>query len=121
MTTQLPQVKWAIATVSLGKHPSHTLERKLAAASEHGFQGIELVHADLMSHAQKNNLTPIQSAAKIKELCQSSGLEVLSLNPLKNFEGNLDLSLQQRLDNAKKWIELAIAAGSKTVQVLPSF
>lgn len=43
--------KWAIASVSLGKHPSHTLERKLATASREAFQAIQLVYADLFAHA----------------------------------------------------------------------
>lgn len=118
---QLPMIKWAIATISLGKHQSHTLERKLVAAAKHGFQGIELVHSDLLSHAEVNGLSPQESARNIRELCKSLGLEILSLNPLKNFEGNVELSLQRRLENARLWIELAIAAGSSIVQVPSQF
>lgn len=113
--------RWAVASVSLGKHPSHTLERKIQAAADHGFAGIELVHAELLAHAQSNQLTPIQSAEKVKSLCTSLGLEVLTLNPLKNFEGNLNVPLQQRLDAAREWMELAVAAGTSIVQMPSQF
>ena len=45
--------KLTIATVSLGWHPSHKLDRKIEAAAAHGFTGIELVHSDLVKVAQE--------------------------------------------------------------------
>ncbi|KAF4840809.1 3-dehydroshikimate dehydratase [Colletotrichum siamense] len=120
MMSKLPfRNKWAIATVSLGKHSSHTLERKIEAAAGCGFSGIELVHADLLHHATSNGLSPLESARHIKNLCMSRNLEILSLNPLKNFEGNLSTPLEERLHVASDWINLAVAAGAKFVQ-LPS-
>ncbi|KAF3810944.1 hypothetical protein GCG54_00003122 [Colletotrichum gloeosporioides] len=113
--------KWAIATVSLGKHPSHTLERKIEAAASYGFSGIGLVHADLLHHATSNGLSPLESAEQIKNLCTSRNLEILSLNPLKNFEGNLSTPLEERLHVASDWINLAVAAGAKFVQVPSQF
>jgi 4-hydroxyphenylpyruvate dioxygenase len=121
MTSTLPRLKWAVATVSLGRHPSHTLERKLASAAKHGFQGIELVHAELLAHARANGLTPIQSAQLVNKLCRQHGLEILSLNPLKNFEGNVNTSLQERLETAQEWIDLASAVGTRIIQMPSQF
>ncbi|KAI8167150.1 hypothetical protein K4K49_008036 [Colletotrichum sp. SAR 10_70] len=122
MMSKLPfRNKWAIATVSLGKHSSHTLERKIEAAAGCGFSGIELVHADLLHHATSNGLSPLESARHIKNLCMSRKLEILSLNPLKNFEGNLSTPLEERLRVASDWINLAVAAGANFVQVPSQF
>ncbi|KAK7432014.1 hypothetical protein QQZ08_001304 [Neonectria magnoliae] len=115
------QNKWAISTVSLGKHPSHTLERKLVAAAKEGFKGIELVYSDVLGHAKSNGLSPIESAELIKTLCGTMQLEVLSLGPLKNFEGNLTVPLSQRLEMASEWIRVASAAGTKIMQVPSQF
>lgn len=114
-------VKWAVASVSLGKHSSHTLERKIKAVHDNGLRGIELVHGDLLAHAQQHNQSPAISALQIKELCASLSVEILSLNPLKNFEGNLSLSLQSRLEAAQEWVDLAVAVGTKIVQVPSQF
>lgn len=113
--------KWAIATVSLGKHPSHTLERKIKAAHENGFQGLELVYADLQNHSKDHGQSPIVSAAQIKDLCASLSMEILTLNPLKNFEGNLKTSLQSRLASAQEWIDLAVAVDTKIIQMPSQF
>ncbi|KAH0434894.1 4-hydroxyphenylpyruvate [Colletotrichum camelliae] len=114
--------KWAIATVSLGKHPSHTLERKIEAAASCGFSGIELVHADLLNHATSNGgASPLESARKIRDICKSRNIEILSLNSLKNFEGKLNTPLEERLRVASDWINLAVAANAKFVQVPSQF
>jgi hypothetical protein len=38
--------KLAIATTSLGQHPSHALEHKITVAARAGYQGIEVVLSD---------------------------------------------------------------------------
>ena len=98
----------AIATVSLGQHPSHTLPSKIAAASHNGFSGLEIVYNDLANYAaSKQPKITIQSAAEeIAALCTSHKLTVLSLNPFKNFEGHSS-PLSERLDSARQWIEIA--------------
>ncbi|CAK5268070.1 unnamed protein product, partial [Mycena citricolor] len=121
MAAPSPNIKWAVATVSLGKHASHTLDRKLAAAAKFGFQGIELVYADLMGYAAQNQLPPLQAAEQIGALCKQLGLQILSLNPLKNFEGNLTVPLTERLAQAAEWVDLAAAAGAHSVQVPSQF
>lgn len=121
MTTKDKPIKWAVSTVSLGKHQNHTLARKFAAAAEARFQGLELVHADLLKHAKIRDLTPIEAADEIKRLSKEHGLTILSLNPLKNFEGHAHTPLQQRLDTAREWFDLAIAVGTGIVQMPSQF
>jgi 4-hydroxyphenylpyruvate dioxygenase len=48
-------------------------------------------------------------------------IDILTLNPLKHFEGNLSLPLQSRLESASQWIELTTALGTKIVQVPSQF
>ncbi|KAH8894589.1 putative 4-hydroxyphenylpyruvate dioxygenase [Thozetella sp. PMI_491] len=120
MATNLKN-KWAVATVSLGKHASHTLEHKIAAVRENGFHGIELVHAELLAHASQHDQSPVASAAQIKALCAKHSVEILSLNPLKNFEGNLESSLEDRLSAAREWVDLAVALGTRYVQMPSQF
>ncbi|EXK35664.1 hypothetical protein FOMG_08877 [Fusarium oxysporum f. sp. melonis 26406] len=117
MTRYPDSNKWAGTSVSLGKHPLQALERKLSAASDHGFYGVELVHSDFLSHAKSNSFTPIQSGQKVQSVCKELSIEVLGLEPLKNFEGNIGIPLSKRLDTAKEWIELAMAAGTTVIQM----
>ncbi|KAI0467254.1 putative 4-hydroxyphenylpyruvate dioxygenase [Xylaria cf. heliscus] len=113
--------KIAVATVSLGRHSSHTLDRKIQAVAKYGFHGIELVHADLVNHAQAKNLPLIEAAHEVNTLCKAAGVEVLTLNPLKHFEGNLLEPLEFRLKTAQEWVELAVAAGAGIVQMPSQF
>lgn len=114
-------VKWAVATVSLGKHPSHTIERKFKAARQNGFEGVEVVWADLESHARLNSQSTKVSAQQIKECAAENGLTILTLNPLKWFEGNLNTPFDERLAQAKEWIELASLMGTSIIQMPSQF
>ncbi|GAP82499.1 putative 4-hydroxyphenylpyruvate dioxygenase [Rosellinia necatrix] len=113
--------KIAVATVSLGRHSSHTLERKIQAVAKYGFHGIELAHADLVHHAQAKNLSLVETAHEVNALCKAAGVEVLTLSPLKHFEGNLLDPLEPRLETAQEWVELAVAAGAGIVQMPSQF
>lgn len=112
----------AIATVSLGQHPSHTLPSKIAAASHNGFSGLEIVYNDLANYAaSKQPKITIQSAAEeIAALCTSHKLTVLSLNPFKNFEGHSS-PLSERLDSARQWIEIASLLKAQHLQIPSQF
>ena len=113
--------KLAVATVSLGRHKSHVLERKAQAAKDCGFDGIELVYADLHGHAVEHSQTLLQSARQVRDLCASRNLEILSINPFKNYEGNLDKSLEIRLAEAQGWIDIAVALGNAMIQMPSQF
>ncbi|KAJ6014621.1 hypothetical protein N7540_009212 [Penicillium herquei] len=98
--------KLAIASVSLGQHPSHSLDRKILAASQAGFQGIEIVFSDLDFYSKSNNTSILEGADKVKALCNQKGLEIISLAPFENYEGDRS-PLNDRLQKASLWIEVA--------------
>lgn len=107
----------AIASVSLGWHEAHTLERKLQAASRAGMKGIELVWSDLQRFAASHSLSTFDAAVEVKQICQREGLTILVLCPFENFEGMLDPPLEKRLEVAKHWIDIARAAGTSIIQI----
>ncbi|EXK78810.1 hypothetical protein FOQG_16539 [Fusarium oxysporum f. sp. raphani 54005] len=75
----------------------------------------------VVSHAKPNNFTPIQSGQKVQSVFKELSIEMLGLDPLKNFEGNIGIPLSKRLDTAKEWIELAMAAGTTVIQMPSPF
>ena len=98
--------KLGIATVSLGWHPSHTLERKLESIAKQGYLGVEIYHPDLVSFAEENSLTHLQAASKIGALCKDRSLAIIALQPLFDFAGVLT-PLETRLENAREYVRLA--------------
>lgn len=110
----------AIATVSLGLHPSHTLPEKISAAASNGFSGIEIVYADLETYSDSQGVSMKAGAVSVKELCSTNNITILSLNPFKNFEGHSS-PLETRLTTAREWIELARILGAKYLQVPSQF
>ncbi|KAK2596455.1 hypothetical protein N8I77_013345 [Diaporthe amygdali] len=113
--------KWAVASVSLGKHPSHSLERKLQAAKDNNFSGIELVYNDLLVHAASHNQSSGAYAVQIKKFCHDLSLNILTLNLFKNFEGNYNIPLQERLTIAEEWFEVAVVVGTSIIQMPSQF
>lgn len=112
--------KLAIATVSLGWHPSHKLDRKLEAAAAHGFAGVEMVHSDLVKFAEETNMPVITAASYIKSLCSRLNLVIVTLCPFENFEGHSS-PLSSRLAVAQEWINIARALGTNIIQVPSAF
>lgn len=112
--------KRAISTSSLGLHPSHSLDRKIHAAASHGFEGIEIVHADLKGYSASQNLHIMSDADQIRQLCREKGLEILSLCPFENFEGH-NSPLEGRLNVAADWIKIARILGATYLQVPAQF
>lgn len=108
--------KIAIATVSLGWHPSHTLEWKLDSAARQGFEGVEIYYPDLELMAKQQNLSLLEAARKVAGLCIQRRLTVVALQPMFDFPGLLT-PLEERLDAAQEYIEIARALGSNTIQV----
>ncbi|KIW94786.1 uncharacterized protein Z519_04763 [Cladophialophora bantiana CBS 173.52] len=105
-----------IATVSLGWHPSHTLERKLDAISKQGYEGVEIYHPDLVTLAEQHSLTHLEAASKIGNICRDRDISIVALQPLFNFAGMLT-PLEARLESAREYISLARAMGTKMIQV----
>lgn len=108
--------KTSIATISLGWHPSHTLERKIIAAASSGFQGVEIFIADLDSFAESHRLVRLEAAHQIKKLCHKAHLQIVSLASFQNFEGERS-SLDARLEKAAEWVGLVHALGTDIIQI----
>ena len=120
----------AIATMSLGKPGLHSLETKLRAASAMGFQGIELFWDDLEAFAQdknedqgghvgKNDL--LEAARKIKRLCIALNLEIISLQPFRDYDGLRNPTLHRhRLTEFRNWLLIAQELHTKVIGVPPT-
>lgn len=112
--------KLAIATPSLGQHPSHSLDRKILAAAKAGFNGLEIVFSHLDDYCQKNGLSIQDGARKIKALCDAKNVEALSVAPFENFEGDRS-PLKERLQTASLWIEVARILQAPYLQIPSHF
>lgn len=112
----------AITTSSLGLHPSHSLPEKIYAAASASFSAIEIVYKELEDYAlsQEPELSISDAAQVIAKLCSSVNLGVLSLNPFKNFEGH-NSPLEDRLESARNWLEIAAGLGANYLQVPSQF
>lgn len=124
--------KPAIATVSLGAAALHSLPAKIDAAANNGKQGLELFHDDLAQYAKalrSQSTAPartdrefeIDAAHAIRDLCAARGLQVLALQPFRNYEGLLDPAQHaERLDELKHWVDLTRALGDSLFILIPS-
>lgn len=112
--------KLAISTISLGQHPSHTLDRKILAAAQAGYSGVELVFSDLEAYAQSNKFSIFDGAKNIKQLCFKHKVDILALAPFENYEGDRS-PLKNRLEKAALWIQVARIIGAPYLQVPSQF
>ncbi len=112
--------KVAIATISLGMHASHSLDKKIKSAAAHGFDGIEMVHWDLVAYAESHSIPVIKAGQIMRELCIEQNIAVLSLQPFMNFEDSAT-PLDERLELAREWVKLARILGTNIIQVPTSF
>lgn len=112
--------KQALGSLSLGQHPSHSLDYKIQLASKYGFTGIEVVYSDLQNYSDKHNISILAGAARIKEICNTHNVEVLSLAPFENFEGSRT-PLSDRLSTAKHWLAIGRILHAPYLQVPAQF
>ncbi len=110
----------AIASVSLGQHPSHTLPAKIIAAAQNGISGLEVTYPDLSSYAVSVSISILDAATMIKDLCATNGIVIISLAPFENFEGHSS-PLKERLAKASLWVAVARALGAEYLQVPSSY
>ncbi|CAG9990360.1 unnamed protein product [Clonostachys byssicola] len=113
--------RWAVASVSLGTHPSHTLECKIEALNKFGFDGIELVWSDLAQHAASRRQNMTESAKQIRDYADLHQITILSLNPFKFFEGNLGSGLDERLRQVREWCYIATVLNTQILQMPSQF
>lgn len=108
--------KLAIGTLSLGQHESHMLDQKIRTLARHGFSGVEVVYKDLDIYAKSQSLPLIAGVEAIRRLCDELNLDILSLAPFENFEGDSS-PLDQRLQEAQRWIDIARVLRATYLQV----
>lgn len=108
--------KLAIGSLSLGQHPSHSLDLKIRTAAQYGYEGIEVVFSDLEAYSKSQKLTMFEGAERIKETCDKAGIKAISLAAFENFEGH-NSALKERLQVANHWIEIARRLQAPYLQV----
>ncbi|WP_341218359.1 sugar phosphate isomerase/epimerase family protein, partial [Neptunomonas phycophila] len=87
-------MKKSIATVTL----SGTLQQKLEAASAAGFDGVEIFENDLTQFAG--------SAADVRRMANDLDLEIIALQPFRDFEAMPEPYRTQNFYRAQKKFEL---------------
>ncbi|KAA8897436.1 3-dehydroshikimate dehydratase [Sphaerosporella brunnea] len=126
-----PVIPLAYASPSLGMHPTHTLQRKIAAISAAGYAGIELAFDDLVSFARAYLHNPtitatsypqlVTAAQKIRLICapHNHNLSIFVLQAFSNFDG-YPAGSEKRADaweRAKGWRDIMDALGCHMLQV----
>jgi 4-hydroxyphenylpyruvate dioxygenase len=94
-----------IATVAL----SGTLRDKLEACASVGFDGVEIMEADL--------LTFDGSAADVRKICDDLGLIIEIYQPFRDFEAMPDTQRGRNLDRAERKFDVMQALGTDLVLV----
>jgi sugar phosphate isomerase/epimerase len=117
----------ALASCSIGL-PRHTLQQKVEAIREAGFDGIEPSFPDLLAYASRHfgreiaedDYSSLCEAGKTAEtMCAGHGLKIRVLQPFANFEGWPEGSRQRQdaFARAKAWIDIMEALGTDMLQV----
>ena len=101
-------MKKAIATVCM----SGSLGDKLAAAAEAGYDGVEIF---------ENDLTYFDGSPEdVRTLAASLGLEIVALQPFRDFEGLPEPLRARAFDRAKRKLELMSRLGTSLLLVCSS-
>ena len=93
-------LRWSIATVCLGGG----LEAKFSAAAKAGFRAVELLENDLTFYAGK--------ARDARLIADDLGLDIVALQPLRDFEGAPEPQRRRNFDRAKRKLELTRELGA---------
>ena len=93
-------IRWSIATVCLGGG----LAAKLAAAAKAGFRAVELFENDFTFFPGK--------AREARGMASDLGLEIVALQPLRDFEGAPVARRPRQFDRATRKLELARELGA---------
>ncbi|WP_290701067.1 sugar phosphate isomerase/epimerase and 4-hydroxyphenylpyruvate domain-containing protein [Amphritea sp.] len=101
-------MKSSIATVSI----SGTLPEKLHAAAAAGFQGIEIFENDLIQFEG--------SATDIRDMAKDLNLEIVALQPFRDFEAMPEPFRSQNFYRARKKFELMHQLGTKKLLICSS-
>ncbi|MDP2522714.1 TIM barrel protein [Neptunomonas phycophila] len=98
-------MKKSIATVTL----SGTLQQKLEAASAAGFDGVEIFENDLTQFAG--------SAADVRRMANDLNLEIIALQPFRDFEAMPEPYRTQNFYRAQKKFELMHELGTQRLLI----
>ncbi|MCR9910844.1 TIM barrel protein [Vibrio campbellii] len=98
-------MKYSIATVCL----SGTLEQKMHAAAKAGFHAIEIFENDLTQYRG--------SAADVKRIADSMGLDILVLQPFRDMEGMPQELRRTKYKMMERKMELAHQLGTKRLMM----
>ena len=101
-------LRWSIATVCMGG----TLETKLAAAARAGFRAIEIFENDLTFFSGKPR--------QVKAMAADLGLEIVALQPLRDFEGAPPATRVKNFDRAERKFDLMEELGANLLCVCSS-
>lgn len=123
------RVPIAIATNAVGKAVAgHTIDRKLAAVKQHGFDGVELAFECLENHATLDKFNGISvragrlraAAADIRSKASALSLEIIALNPFGFYDGLVEpADIEERLQEAELWLQLCQILDAPILQVGP--
>lgn len=112
--------KLAIASISMGWHASHTLERKINAARALEIPGMELFDDDLNNFANSHAISRLEAAGQIGQICKDAHITIVCYTSFGSFEGQ-PTPLSSRLEIASEWCEIASRVGAKFIQVPSNF
>jgi len=101
----MASLRKCIATVAL----SGTLPDKLEAASAIGFDGVEIMEADL--------LTFDGSPAEVRRICEDLGLAIDLYQPFRDFEAMPEPQRARNIDRAERKFDVMQALGTDLVLV----
>src|SRR5271163_4139809 len=93
-------MRWSLATVCLGGG----LETKLFAAAKAGFRAVEIFENDFTFFPGK--------ARDARRIAGDLGLEIVALQPLRDFEGAPPTRRRRQFDRALRKLELARELGA---------
>ncbi|MEZ5448917.1 MAG: TIM barrel protein [Thiolinea sp.] len=96
---------YSIATVCL----SGTLREKIEAIAQAGFRGIEIFENDLITHDG-----PI---SEIRRMIEDHGLEIVTYQPFRDFEGMPEPYRQKTFDRAERKFDLMAELGTDLLMV----
>jgi len=98
-------MKRSIATVCL----SGDLRQKIEAAAEAGFDGIEIFENDLMLFDE--------SPAVVRKMAEERNLEIVALQPFRDFECMPAEKMQKNFDRAERKFDLMEELGTGTLLI----
>jgi 4-hydroxyphenylpyruvate dioxygenase len=119
----------AVASMCLGRSTAfHELESKVKACAEAGFKGIELFYECIKLPARRaaeaGNGTFEENLFKycqqFRDLCDQYGLQVIAMQPFKNYEGLLSQAHhEKKIEKAKRYINFCKILGCDII-LIPS-